>query len=417
MPAYFSGTINALRKGATRMSVDAAIKKIESWEEALQDVEITGVKAILRDLAALKRQLEIDEPDGDRVRSIMARLADGAMNIARKTEDRYSDKIMDLGEALEQAAEEDDEDGGYQSRSSGRSSGRSQSQSDDGRGEVRDPERDGRLKQNRDRGVSMRDRYEDDEDDRGLRGRSQSRSNGQGGSSRGGRDDDEYESRSSRGGRSSSRSDNGQGEVRDPEHDGRLKQNRDRGVSMSNQGGSSRSGGRYQDDEEEYSSRNRSSSRSSGGRSRSDDDQDRDEQGRFTRGGRQDGDDGRGEVRNPEYDGRLKQNRDRGVSMNSQGGGSRSSGGGRSGGGSQSHGGGMEYDEEADRYRDEQGRFVSDDEGEGGSRGGGRSGGRGQSQGGQRSRSRYEDDEDDVQQGGQGRVKDPEHDRRLSQNR
>ena len=68
VPAYFSGTTNALRKGVTKMSADAAIKKIEGWEEALQEVEIPGVRAILRDLGALKRQLDQDEPDGDRIR-------------------------------------------------------------------------------------------------------------------------------------------------------------------------------------------------------------------------------------------------------------------------------------------------------------------------------------------------------------
>jgi len=96
VPASFSATMNALRKGVTRMSADAAIKKIEGWEEALQEVDLPGTRSILRDLSALKRQLEQDEPDGERVRSIMARLADATMKIASRVDDRNAQKIQEL---------------------------------------------------------------------------------------------------------------------------------------------------------------------------------------------------------------------------------------------------------------------------------------------------------------------------------
>ena len=108
MPAYFSGTTSALRKGVTKMPADAAIKKIEGWEEALQEVEIPGARAILRDLGALKRQLDQDEPDGGRIRTILSRLADATMKISERVEDRNADKIRDLGQALEIASEEDE---------------------------------------------------------------------------------------------------------------------------------------------------------------------------------------------------------------------------------------------------------------------------------------------------------------------
>src|SRR5262249_28375021 len=114
-----SGTVSALRKGALRMSSDAAIRKIEGWEEALQDVDVPGTRSILRDLGALKRQLENDEPDGDRVRAIMSRLADATMKIADKADDRSSEKIRNLGEVLEEAVEEaGDQDEEYEGRSS-----------------------------------------------------------------------------------------------------------------------------------------------------------------------------------------------------------------------------------------------------------------------------------------------------------
>ena len=84
VPAYFAGTTNALKKGVTKMSADAAIKKIEAWEDALEEVEVPVHAQILRDFGALKRQLGQDEPDGERIRTILARLADATVRSRRE---------------------------------------------------------------------------------------------------------------------------------------------------------------------------------------------------------------------------------------------------------------------------------------------------------------------------------------------
>jgi hypothetical protein len=255
MAAYFTGTINALKRGITRMSIDTAVRNIENWEEALQEIEVSGCKAILRDLGALKKELQREEPDGERVRHLMARLGSQTASISEKSENRYQEKIADLGHSLSDAAEnsdDEDDESSSSSRSKSQASGaksgassstsgsRSARSSDDDedmdrsrgngsssrsshQGEVKDPEHDGRLKQNRDRGISK----QSDDDDYGSRARSSS---------------------------SSSRS-SGQGEVKDPEHDGRLKQNRDREIS------------KQDDDEDDNVSRSRS--RSNEGNSRS----------------------------------------------------------------------------------------------------------------------------------------------------
>jgi hypothetical protein len=62
MAAYFAGTVTALKKGITKMSISAAIRNIENWEESLQDVELTGCRAILRDLGALKKSFRRTSP-------------------------------------------------------------------------------------------------------------------------------------------------------------------------------------------------------------------------------------------------------------------------------------------------------------------------------------------------------------------
>jgi hypothetical protein len=117
MVAYFSGTMDALKKGVMKMSISAAIKNIEHWEDSLRDVELTGCRSILRDLAALKKQLQEDQPDGERIRHLMAKLASETVTISKKADTRYSDKIASLGEMLGHAAENDESGADHQAQS------------------------------------------------------------------------------------------------------------------------------------------------------------------------------------------------------------------------------------------------------------------------------------------------------------
>lgn len=118
-------------------------------------------------------------------------------------------------------------------------------------GAVKDPEHDGRLKENREAGVHKGD--------------------------------------AKSGSHSASSGDQGHtpGAVKDPEHDGRLKENRDKGIHKSDAESESGShSGRSS------ASESRSESRSGGSESRG-----------HTPGA----------VKDPEHDGRLKENRDKGV--------------------------------------------------------------------------------------------------------
>ncbi len=64
-----------------------------------------GAKGILRDLASLRKQLEKDAPDGDRVHELLHRLGAATTKIADKS-DKSQDKLRALGEALTEAGEE-----------------------------------------------------------------------------------------------------------------------------------------------------------------------------------------------------------------------------------------------------------------------------------------------------------------------
>ena len=105
--ASFAPTIEAFKKGITRMTVTAAVKNIEGWEEKLESAEVSGSKTILRDLGALKKALQMDEPDGERICELMSRLGTQTSSIAEKAE-RDGDKLTEPGEALTSAGEQGD---------------------------------------------------------------------------------------------------------------------------------------------------------------------------------------------------------------------------------------------------------------------------------------------------------------------
>ncbi len=104
MAVKFAATMNAINRGldATKPAKGA---DMEDWEAALADVEVAGAKGILRDLASLRKQLEKDTPDADRVHALLHRLGTATTKIADKS-DKSLDKLKALGEALTEAGED-----------------------------------------------------------------------------------------------------------------------------------------------------------------------------------------------------------------------------------------------------------------------------------------------------------------------
>jgi hypothetical protein len=100
MPARFAATATAFEKSIENTKPAAAIKLIEGWEEALSSVDIPGAKGIARDLEALKKALGADEPDGERVKTLLGKLAEAVTKIAGRTDGNVQTKIEELGKAL-----------------------------------------------------------------------------------------------------------------------------------------------------------------------------------------------------------------------------------------------------------------------------------------------------------------------------
>ncbi len=105
MAVKFAGTMNAINRGLDATKPAKGADMIEDWEAALADLDTPGSKGILRDLTSLRKQLEKDSPDGDRVHALLHRLGEATVKIADRA-DKSQEKIKALGEALIEAGEE-----------------------------------------------------------------------------------------------------------------------------------------------------------------------------------------------------------------------------------------------------------------------------------------------------------------------
>jgi len=106
MAVKFASTMNAINRGLDSTKPDKGANLVEDWETALADADFSGAKGILRDLTSLRKQLEKDEPDADRVHALLHRLGEATAKAADKA-DKNGEKVKALGEALIEAGEED----------------------------------------------------------------------------------------------------------------------------------------------------------------------------------------------------------------------------------------------------------------------------------------------------------------------
>ncbi len=96
----FADTIKAFEKGASHIAAAAAIKNIEFWEGKLAKVDVDGVKSVVRDLGALKKDLASEKPDTAHVKSIMSRLHDETLKVGSNVKGPESDGIKKVAACL-----------------------------------------------------------------------------------------------------------------------------------------------------------------------------------------------------------------------------------------------------------------------------------------------------------------------------
>jgi small-conductance mechanosensitive channel len=105
MAIRFAATMNAINRGLHDMAQAKAVDMIEDWESALSDIDVPGSKGIARDLGALRKQLECDAPDDERVMALLHRLGQATTTIADKADNNQA-KLRDLGQALTECGDE-----------------------------------------------------------------------------------------------------------------------------------------------------------------------------------------------------------------------------------------------------------------------------------------------------------------------
>ncbi len=103
MSARFVATANAFEKGVETVKPAAGIKLIEDWEAELKDTDLPGAKGIAGDLERLKKALQADEPDAEKVKSIVHKLGEATTKIAVRADEKSKQKVADLGKALSAA--------------------------------------------------------------------------------------------------------------------------------------------------------------------------------------------------------------------------------------------------------------------------------------------------------------------------
>ena len=104
MAIKFAATLNAVNRGLENTKAEKGGDLVEDWETALADLDVPGAKGIARDLASLRKQLEKDNPSGDRIHALLHRLGEATTKIADRA-DKNGDKIRELGQALTEAGE------------------------------------------------------------------------------------------------------------------------------------------------------------------------------------------------------------------------------------------------------------------------------------------------------------------------
>ncbi len=110
MPKRFAATKGAIEKGLAQTSPKSGAKLVGEWVAALEETDLPGAKGLHNDLARLQKELEKDEPSGDRVQKILGKLGPATTKLADKAEDeKVAEKVRHLGQALTESGVEGDE--------------------------------------------------------------------------------------------------------------------------------------------------------------------------------------------------------------------------------------------------------------------------------------------------------------------
>lgn len=102
----FDATIKHIKDGVKGFTIKAAVTNIEGWEHTLEGSETPGVKTLVKDLEHLKKLIQDENPKGDQIKKLLAKLGKETVTFAGKSEGKNAEKAKALGEALAHMADE-----------------------------------------------------------------------------------------------------------------------------------------------------------------------------------------------------------------------------------------------------------------------------------------------------------------------
>lgn len=101
MPQRFTATENAFDKGIEKTSPKQGAKLAGEWVEELRKADFSGAKGLASELERLEKLLNEDEPDAERIRSLLEKIGEGTAKAADRAEDpKVAEKVRKLAEAM-----------------------------------------------------------------------------------------------------------------------------------------------------------------------------------------------------------------------------------------------------------------------------------------------------------------------------
>jgi len=101
MPQRFTATENAFDKGVEKTTPKQGAKLTGEWVEELRKADFSGAKGLASELERLEKLLNADEPDGDKIRTLLEKIGQDTAKAADRAEDpRMAEKVRKLAEAM-----------------------------------------------------------------------------------------------------------------------------------------------------------------------------------------------------------------------------------------------------------------------------------------------------------------------------
>ena len=101
IPAELKSLVDALHDGVADLALDAATSQLDHWHDLLAEAHKPELKAISRDIDALRKQLGAGgEPDGKKIGATLLKLADHIDGLNEESGKGIKTRLHTLGRLL-----------------------------------------------------------------------------------------------------------------------------------------------------------------------------------------------------------------------------------------------------------------------------------------------------------------------------